>query len=279
MNLTVPLPSSQRPGGGLCSPLIYLVRDHITHVQLKQQRTKPQAEKGKPVPMYAISILPSSHPLSRCPGVLYKSSRLPSNLRQPGPGHSALPSGPLLTSVLVPLVGWVALRLKDPNDDDIVSILQELLDLLQGQDLLGGWPGLLDHVVDDPWEQSTRLRGRLGLQGAVPTALPAPTRTRSFPPHGGQRRWQYRIFPVGRCNQRAFPCGRFSGWDSRRRRTSWPGLSLRWRRPSPGGLGESACSAPWRPSHTRGPVSCSVHTCERKQFCQGPVLVWMPPAR
>lgn len=46
----------------------------------------------------------------------------------------------VVSSILVLLVGWVTLSLKDPDDDDILSILQELLDLLQGQNLLGGGP-------------------------------------------------------------------------------------------------------------------------------------------
>lgn len=234
------------PGGTPQSILICFRRDPITHVQLRQQRTDPRPQKGKPISTHGISILPWA--LNRHPGVLCNSS----NPRRPGRVRAGL--RPLLTCVLVQLVGRVALRLKDPNDDDVVSILQELLDLLEGQDLLGGRPGLLDHVVDDPWEQSTRLSGAWGFGGTGSS------------PHQAQRRRPYRIFPVGHCNRKPSPCGRSSGSGSRRRRTSWRGLSPLWRRPSPGGSGESAYSAPWQPFHTRGPVSCSVHTCESERL-------------
>lgn len=203
-----------------------------------------------------MAILPSSDPLNRSPGVLCKSSGLPG-------GHPVQPRRPRLTSLLVQLVARVTRRLKDTNDDNIVSILQELLDLLQGQNLLGGRPGLLDHVVHNPWGQSTRLRagapGGAARRPHPPGSFPAPPRKQ--PP--------YRISPVGRCNQKASPCGRSSGSGSRRHRTSWPGPFPQWRRPSPGGLGESACSVPWQPSHTRGPVSCSVHTCQSKPVVRG----------
>lgn len=45
-----------------------------------------------------------------------------------------------VSRILVQLVGRVTLRLKDSDDDDIVPVLQELLDLLEGQDLLEGGP-------------------------------------------------------------------------------------------------------------------------------------------
>ena len=48
------------PGRREHSPLVCFLRDRITHVQLRQPRTNPQPQKGKPIPTYAISILPQA---------------------------------------------------------------------------------------------------------------------------------------------------------------------------------------------------------------------------
>lgn len=55
----------------------------------------------------------------------------------------------ILTSILILQVAWVTDSLKDSKDDYIISILQKLLDLLQGQNLLGRRSRLLNHVVNN----------------------------------------------------------------------------------------------------------------------------------
>lgn len=48
------------PGRREHSPLVSFLRDCITHMQLRQPRTNPQPQKGKPVPTHAISTLPQA---------------------------------------------------------------------------------------------------------------------------------------------------------------------------------------------------------------------------